>query len=102
MDATRARQTERWRVLDRQVQDLHGERRVRAQAVLDVAEETRVAARARGTDPLDDLLEIYHRVSSPGAREMVAAAMSYLRAETHLLADGRHRFPATVVRSTAR
>ena len=70
----------RWRELDRAVQDLTGRRR-RAQVVVDVAEAFRAAARARGTDPVDDLLDTYWSVTRAGSRGLASAANAYLRAD---------------------
>lgn len=99
MDPIDAAETERWRLLDRHVQGLDGAVRVRAQAVIDVAEATRRIAAARGTDALNDLLELYAAVSSGPAQLMVSDAMRYLRADreiTQIVADRSSRTDLTV------
>jgi hypothetical protein len=87
VDATEA---ERWRTLDREVQGLDlQDRQCRAQAVVDVAESTKRIARERGTNPLDDLLDLYMRVDSPAAKRMVADSMHYVKTELDLLKPRR-------------
>jgi hypothetical protein len=81
MTESEATETEHWRALSREVQGLSTDRQVRAQGVVDVAESVRRIADLRGTDPLDDLLELHARVESTGAKQMVADCLYYLRVE---------------------
>lgn len=100
MDPIDATDVERWRLLDRHVQGIDGAPRIRAQAVVDVAENTRGVAAHRGTDPLNDLLELYAAVSSHAAQLMVSDAMRYLRADreiTQIVAGQRARTDLTVL-----
>lgn len=96
MTPAEADEVVRWRRLDREAQGLVGRRR-HAQVVVDVAEAFRAAARGRGTDPVDDLLDAYWRVSRPGSQELVSAAIAYLRAEPAVTPASR----APVVRAGA-
>lgn len=84
MNEIEATEAEQWRTLDRRVQGLCQEKLRRAQAVVDVAECTKRMARQRGTDPLDDLLELYMRVVTPLAKRMVADSMYYVKTELDL------------------
>ena len=84
MDELQAQDVRRWRRLDRHVQSLSHPRQVRAQAVLDTAEDVRLVAAGQGGDPVDYLLELHHRVKTSGSKQIVADAVSYLRAEVHL------------------
>lgn len=81
MTESEATETEHWRVLSREVQGLSTERQRRAQAVVDIAESVRRIAGLRGTDPLDDLLELRARVEGVAAKQMVADCLCYLRVE---------------------
>lgn len=81
MNRAEAAETENWRRLSREVQGLTTERQVRAQAIVDIAESVRKIAGQRGTDPLDDLLELHARVQSAAARQMVADCLRYLRSD---------------------
>ena len=75
---------QRWRSLDREVQGLVDSRCWGAQAVVDVAEDTRRIARSRGSNALDDLCALYERVSSAEAKLMVRRSLAYLRADEAL------------------
>lgn len=79
-----AGETELWRARDRELQGLVSCRQRRAQAVVDVAESAKGRAREDGTNPLDDLLELYHRVPSPAAKQMVADSLYYVKVELDL------------------
>jgi hypothetical protein len=79
-----AGETEQWRVRDRQLQGLTSCRQRRAQAVVDVGESAKGRARQQGTSPLDDLLELYLRVASPEAKQMVADSLYYVKVELDL------------------
>ena len=81
MNDSEATEVEHWRLLSREVQGLTTERQVRAQAVIDIAESVKKIAGERGTNPLDDLLELYERVASTAAKEMVADCLRYVRIE---------------------
>jgi hypothetical protein len=85
MDQVDVDETERWRVHDRQLQGLQTRRQRRAQAVVDVGESAKQLATFRGSNPVDDLLELYLRVASAGAKHMVADAVRYVRIETDLV-----------------
>jgi hypothetical protein len=84
-----ANETEQWRLRDRQAQGLSGTRQRRAQAVVDVGESVKRLSSARGTNPLDDLLELYLRVPSPAAKQMVADALRYVKTELDLVKPWR-------------
>lgn len=79
-----ASETEEWRVRDRQLQGLVSRRQRRAQAVVDVGESAKGRARHTGSNPLDELLELYLRVASPAAKQMVADSIFYVKAERDL------------------
>jgi hypothetical protein len=84
-----ANETESWRRRDRAVQGLTSPRQRRAQAVVDVGESAKLLARQKGTNPLDDLLELHHRVASPAAKNMVADALRYVKTELDLIKPRR-------------
>ncbi|MET0692788.1 MAG: hypothetical protein ABWX96_20410 [Propionibacteriaceae bacterium] len=81
MTESEATETEHWRLLSREVQGLATDRQIRAQAIVDIAESVKRIAGLRGTDPLDDLLELHARVSSAAAKQMVADCLCYVRVE---------------------
>jgi len=81
MTESEATETEHWRLLSREVQGLVTDRQIRAQAIVDIAESVKRIAGPRGTDPLDDLLELHARVGSAGAKQMVADCLWYVRVE---------------------
>jgi hypothetical protein len=81
MNQAEAAETANWRRLSRDVQGLTTERQVRAQAIVDITESVRKIAGQRGTDPLDDLLELHARVHSAAAKQMVADCLRYLRCD---------------------
>lgn len=76
---------EHWRRHDRDLQGLHDCRQRRAQAVVDVGESAKQLAGSRGSNPVDDLLELYARVPSLGAKRMVADALRYVTVELDLV-----------------
>jgi hypothetical protein len=80
-----ASETEQWRARDRHVQGLTTQRQRRAQAVVDVGESAKLLARERGTAPMDDLLELYRKVSSAAAKRMVADSIHYVKMELDLV-----------------
>jgi hypothetical protein len=84
MNEVDAGETEQWRSHDREIQGLVHVQQRRAQAVVDVAESAKKLAAQRSTNPLDDLLELYHRVATPAAKQMVADALSYVKTEIDL------------------
>jgi hypothetical protein len=92
MNEAEVAETESWRRLSREIQGLTSERQVRAQAVIDVAESVRKIAAQRGTDPLDDLLELHARVHSAAAKQMVADCLRYLRCEPVEASPARPRY----------
>ena len=89
MNEVEANETESWRTQDRVVQGLTTQWQRRAQAVVDVGESAKLLARQRGTNPLDDLLELYHRVASPAAKAMVADSLRYVKIELDLIKPWR-------------
>ena len=82
---------QRWRLLDREVQNLGDRRCRRAQTVVDIAEDTRRIAARRGSDPVDDLFALYMRLSGDEARTLVTLSMVYLRADAALDRTPRRR-----------
>jgi hypothetical protein len=84
-----ANETESWRIHDRAIQGLTTQGQRRAQAVVDVGESAKLLARQRGSNPLDDLLELYHRVASPAAKAMVADSLRYVKIELDLIKPWR-------------
>jgi len=92
MNEAEVADTESWRRLSREIQGLTSERQVRAQAVIDIAESVRKIAAQRGTDPLDDLLELHARVHSAAAKQMVADCLRYLRCEPAEASSARPRY----------
>jgi hypothetical protein len=90
MNEMDAGETARWRLDDSDIQGLTSCRQRRAQAVIDVGESAKRLARQRGTNPLDDLLELYIRVMSAGAKLMVADALAYVKAELDLVKPFRN------------
>ena len=85
MNDVDAYETEHWRLDDRDVQGLTSRLQRRAQAVVDVGESAKKLAHHHGTNPLDDLLELYVRVVSVGAKLMVADALTYVKTEIDLV-----------------
>lgn len=98
MDDRDTAETEYWRRLSREVQGLVTDRQRRAQAVIDIAESVKKIAGARGTDPLDDLLELHAEVVTAAAKDMVADCLRYVRLEVALVSygcSGRMALPLT-------
>ena len=89
MNEVEADETERWRSHDRQIQGLSNFRQRRAQAVVDVGESAKKLALHRNTNPLDDLLELYLRVVSAAAKQMVADSLCYVKTEIDLVKPWR-------------
>lgn len=79
-----ADETEQWRVRDRQFQGLVSGTQRRAQAVVDIGESAKGRASQLGSNPLDDLLELYLRVASPAAKQMVADSLCYVKIDLDL------------------
>ena len=92
MNLAEAAETASWRRLSREAQGLTTERQVRAQAIVDVAESVRKIAAQRGSDPLDDLLELHARVHSVAAKQIVAECLRYLRSDPAEAPPARPRY----------